>query len=163
MLNRHRLHELAAKTERSAADRKQSEIGHAAAFGRVRLEHVRKRTAQIRERRCVRVHGHGGAAQHVVPAHLIQAHDVVGMRVRIQHRVDAVHPGAHELKDAVGSGVGPGATIVGTVISFVVAYGTVVWLIRFVAHHPITWFVWYRVALGALIVVLLASGAVDAT
>jgi undecaprenyl-diphosphatase len=74
-----------------------------------------------------------------------------------------VAAGAYELKDAVSSGVGWGATLVGTAISFAVAYATVVWLIRFVAHHPISRFAWYRVALGVLIVGLLASGAMGAT
>ena len=74
-----------------------------------------------------------------------------------------VAAGAYELKDAVSSGVGVGATLVGTVISFVVGYATVAWLIRFVAQHPISRFVWYRVALGLLIVGLLASGAISPT
>jgi undecaprenyl-diphosphatase len=41
--------------------------------------------------------------------------------------------GLYELKDVSGIGVGP--TVVGTVISFVVAYASVAWLLRFVAHH----------------------------
>jgi undecaprenyl-diphosphatase len=71
--------------------------------------------------------------------------------------------GLFELKDAVGGDVGVGETIVGTVVSFVVAYATIAWLLRFVAHHPITWFVPYRVALGGLLIVLLASGVMSAT
>jgi undecaprenyl-diphosphatase len=71
--------------------------------------------------------------------------------------------GIFELKDALGGDIGIGVTIVGTAVSFVVAYATVAWLLRFVAHHPITWFVPYRVALGALLIVLLASGVVSAT
>jgi undecaprenyl-diphosphatase len=71
--------------------------------------------------------------------------------------------GTFELKDALGGDVGVGQTVVGTVVAFVVAYATVAWLIRFVAHHPITWFVPYRLALGALLLVLLASGVMSAT
>jgi undecaprenyl-diphosphatase len=71
--------------------------------------------------------------------------------------------GLFELKDALGGDIGVGETVVGTVVAFVVAYATIAWLLRFVAHHPITWFVPYRVALGALILVLLASGVMSAT
>ena len=56
-----------------------------------------------------------------------------------------------------------GETLVGTAVAFVVAYATIAWLLRFVAHHPITWFVPYRVALGALLIVLLATGVMSAT
>ena len=71
--------------------------------------------------------------------------------------------GIFELKDALGGDISVGETIVGTVVAFVVAYATVAWLLRFVAHHPITWFIPYRVALGALLLVLLASGVMSAT
>jgi undecaprenyl-diphosphatase len=71
--------------------------------------------------------------------------------------------GIFELKDALGGDIGVGETVVGTVVSFVVAYATVAWLLRFVAHHPITWFVPYRLALGGLLIVLLASGVMSAT
>lgn len=71
--------------------------------------------------------------------------------------------GLFELKDALGGDIGVGETIVGTVVSFVVAYATIAWLLRFVAHHPITWFVPYRVALGGLLIVLLATGVMTAT
>jgi undecaprenyl-diphosphatase len=71
--------------------------------------------------------------------------------------------GLFELKDALGGDIGVGETVVGTVVSFVVAYASIAWLLRFVAHHPITWFVPYRVALGALVIVLLATGVMSAT
>jgi undecaprenyl-diphosphatase len=71
--------------------------------------------------------------------------------------------GLFELKDALGGDIGVGETLVGTVVAFVVAYASIAWLLRFVAHHPITWFVPYRVALGGLLVVLLATGVISAT
>jgi undecaprenyl-diphosphatase len=71
--------------------------------------------------------------------------------------------GIFEMKDALGGDISVGETIVGTVVAFVVAYATVAWLLRFVAHHPITWFIPYRVALGALLLVLLATGVMSAT
>jgi undecaprenyl-diphosphatase len=71
--------------------------------------------------------------------------------------------GIFELKDALSGDIGVGQTVVGTAVSFVVAYASVAWLLKFVAHHPITWFVPYRLALGALLIVLLASGVMSAT
>ena len=71
--------------------------------------------------------------------------------------------GLYELKDVSGSGIGAGQTLVGTAVSFVVAYAAVAWLLRFVAHHSIAWFVPYRVALGAVVLGLLVFGAISAT
>jgi undecaprenyl-diphosphatase len=71
--------------------------------------------------------------------------------------------GLYELKDVVGSGIGAGQTLVGTAVSFVVAYAAIAWLLRFVAHHSIAWFVPYRVALGLVVMGLLASGVMSAT
>jgi len=69
--------------------------------------------------------------------------------------------GLYELKDVHGIGVGP--TLVGTAVSFVVAYASVAWLLKFVAGHSITKFVPYRVALGLVILGLLAFGTMSAT
>ncbi len=71
--------------------------------------------------------------------------------------------GIYQLKDVVGSGIGIGPTIVGTAVSFVVAYISVAWLLRFVAHHSIAWFVPYRVVLGGSLLVLLSAGVISAT
>jgi undecaprenyl-diphosphatase len=71
--------------------------------------------------------------------------------------------GLYELPSALGGNIPVLDTVVATVISFAVAYAAVAWLLRFVAHHPITWFVGYRVALGAVLVVLLATGVISAT
>jgi undecaprenyl-diphosphatase len=71
--------------------------------------------------------------------------------------------GIFELKDALGGSISVGETLVGTAVAFVVAYATIAWLLRFVAHHPITWFVPYRVALGAVLLALLATNVISAT
>jgi undecaprenyl-diphosphatase len=71
--------------------------------------------------------------------------------------------GLFELKDALGGSISVGETVVGTLVSFVVAYATVAWLLRFVAHHPITWFIPYRVALGLVLIGLLATNVISAT
>jgi undecaprenyl-diphosphatase len=59
--------------------------------------------------------------------------------------------------------LGVGQMALGVVVSFVVAYATIAWLLRFVSHNSIKTFVYYRVGLGLLLVVLLATGAVNAT
>jgi undecaprenyl-diphosphatase len=67
--------------------------------------------------------------------------------------------GVFELKDALGTGgVGIGQTLVGTVVSFVVAYASVAWLLRFVAGNSIGRFVPYRVALGVVLLIALTAG-----
>jgi undecaprenyl-diphosphatase len=65
--------------------------------------------------------------------------------------------------DRISATVGWPATLVGIVVSFVVGYASIAWLLRFVANHSLVSFVWYRMAAGALIIVLLATGAVLAT
>jgi len=69
--------------------------------------------------------------------------------------------GLYELKDVHGISAGP--VIVGTLVSFVVAYASVAWLLRFVSHHSIGKFVPYRVGLGLVLVALLAANVVQPT
>jgi undecaprenyl-diphosphatase len=72
--------------------------------------------------------------------------------------------GLYELKDALsGATVGVVSLAIGTAVSFVVAYASIAWLLRFVAHHSIVTFVWYRVLLGAAIIVALATNFLSAT
>jgi undecaprenyl-diphosphatase len=71
--------------------------------------------------------------------------------------------GLYELKDANTSVVGVGQMALGVVVAFVVAYASIAWLLRFVAHHPITVFIWYRVALGLALVIALGTGYLSAT
>jgi undecaprenyl-diphosphatase len=62
----------------------------------------------------------------------------------------------------VADTVGWSATAIGLVVSFVVGYISIAWLLRFVVKHSIVWFVWYRVALGLLIIGLLVTGTIAA-
>lgn len=72
--------------------------------------------------------------------------------------------GAFELKDAVsGPSVGIPALLVGTVVSFIVGYASIAWLLRFVARHSLVAFVWYRVALGVVLIIGLTVGGWAAT
>ncbi|HEY5879199.1 MAG TPA: undecaprenyl-diphosphate phosphatase [Nakamurella sp.] len=69
-----------------------------------------------------------------------------------------------ELPDAISDGgVGLTLTLVGMGVSFVVAYATVAWMLRFVTRHTIRVFVWYRFALAAVLILLLTTGFVTDT
>ncbi|HWM05631.1 MAG TPA: undecaprenyl-diphosphate phosphatase [Actinophytocola sp.] len=69
--------------------------------------------------------------------------------------------GIYELGDAMGAGVGAAPLIVGTVVSFVVAYASVAWLLRFVARHSINGFGINRVVIGLALFGLLATGVLE--
>jgi undecaprenyl-diphosphatase len=69
----------------------------------------------------------------------------------------------YELKDVDTSVVGWGPLILGTLVSFVVAYAAIAWLLRYVARHPITIFVWYRLGAALLLALLLAAGVISPT
>jgi undecaprenyl-diphosphatase len=66
--------------------------------------------------------------------------------------------GLLELKDALGTGVGAAPLAVGTIVSFVVAYASIAWLLKFVANHSFNSFVGYRIAVGVLLFGLLGTG-----
>ncbi|MFI6448251.1 undecaprenyl-diphosphate phosphatase [Kitasatospora sp. NPDC050543] len=70
--------------------------------------------------------------------------------------------GIYELKDALGGGVGFLPLAVGTVVSFVVAYASIAWLLKYVAKHSFNAFVIYRIVVGVLLFGLLGAGVVDA-
>ncbi|MDX6362502.1 undecaprenyl-diphosphate phosphatase [Streptomyces sp. NPDC058274] len=66
--------------------------------------------------------------------------------------------GLYELKDALGTGVGAAPLAVGTLVSFVVAYGSIAWLLKFVAKHSFNAFVIYRIIIGVALFGLLGAG-----
>ncbi|MFE0511253.1 undecaprenyl-diphosphate phosphatase [Streptomyces sp. NPDC058964] len=69
--------------------------------------------------------------------------------------------GVYELKDALGAGVGAAPLAVGTVVSFVVAYASIAWLLKFVAKHSFNAFVIYRIVIGLVLFGLLGAGVLD--
>jgi undecaprenyl-diphosphatase len=71
--------------------------------------------------------------------------------------------GVYEAATTDLSNLGTGQMAVGVVVAFVVAYASIAWLLRFVATNTLKPFVWYRVALGAVLVVALATGVLAAT
>ncbi|MEV0937729.1 undecaprenyl-diphosphate phosphatase [Streptomyces phaeochromogenes] len=66
--------------------------------------------------------------------------------------------GLYELKDALGTGTGALPLAVGTAVSFLVAYASIAWLLRFVAKHSFNAFVIYRIVVGVLLFGLLGAG-----
>jgi undecaprenyl-diphosphatase len=69
--------------------------------------------------------------------------------------------GLYELKDATGGGVSTAALAAGTLVSFVVAYASIAWLLRFVARHSFNSFVVYRIVVGFVLIGLLATNTLD--
>jgi undecaprenyl-diphosphatase len=70
--------------------------------------------------------------------------------------------GLYELKDALGAGVGTTPLVVGTAVSFVVAYASIAWLLKYVAKHSFNAFVVYRIAIGVILFGLLGAGVLNA-
>ncbi|WP_393085829.1 undecaprenyl-diphosphate phosphatase [Streptomyces sp. LN704] len=66
--------------------------------------------------------------------------------------------GTFEVKDATESGhVSWGPTIFATVIAFVVGYAVIAWFMKFISHKSFMPFVWYRIALGVVIIALVGA------
>ena len=76
--------------------------------------------------------------------------------------------GLFSLPDAFEpAGTGMSATglqlLVSVVITFVIGYAAISWLLRFLANHAMYWFVGYRVVLALTVMALLATGVVAAS
>jgi undecaprenyl-diphosphatase len=71
--------------------------------------------------------------------------------------------GLFELRK-VGDGGGPGTvpTVIATVVAFVVGYASIAWLLRFLVRHSTVVFVVYRVALGVVVLSLVATDVIAA-
>jgi undecaprenyl-diphosphatase len=68
---------------------------------------------------------------------------------------------ARHIGDKGGPGVG--LTGVALIFAFIVGLASIAWLMRWLTHHSTFVFVYYRVALGVLLIVLLATGVLHAT
>ena len=75
-----------------------------------------------------------------------------------------VGAGIFELKEIPhgDNAYGWGPTIVATVVSFVIGYAAIAWLLRYVSTRSYLPFVIYRIVLGTLVFVLLGTGAIAA-
>jgi undecaprenyl-diphosphatase len=75
-----------------------------------------------------------------------------------------VASGLFTLPDVLAPG-GPSGLqmIVATAIAFGVGYAAIAWLLRYIEHHSVYVFVWYRIALGAVLFTALGAGWISAT
>ncbi|MEV6945827.1 undecaprenyl-diphosphate phosphatase [Streptomyces sp. NPDC051172] len=70
--------------------------------------------------------------------------------------------GLFETKDALESGhVSWGPTLLATVIAFASGYAVIAWFMRFISTRSFMPFVWYRIALGIVIIALVTAGALS--
>ena len=68
--------------------------------------------------------------------------------------VGTAHPGEADY--------GWGPTITATVVSFIIGYAAIAWLLRYVSTNSYTPFVLYRVVLGGAVLILLGAGVLSA-
>jgi undecaprenyl-diphosphatase len=71
--------------------------------------------------------------------------------------------GFYELKGAISEGGDTGVftmaeTLLATGIAFVIGYAVIAWLLKFVSTRSFTPFIVYRIALGSILLILLATG-----
>ncbi|MDA5145159.1 undecaprenyl-diphosphate phosphatase [Streptomyces sp. AD681] len=70
--------------------------------------------------------------------------------------------GVFELKDAMESDhVSWGPTLFATVIAFATGYVVIAWFMKFISTKSFMPFVWYRIALGIVIIALVAAGVLS--
>jgi undecaprenyl-diphosphatase len=75
--------------------------------------------------------------------------------------------GLYELKDAFSADAAPNVfsiseTLAATGVAFVIGYVVIAWLLKFVSTKSFRPFIIYRVALGSLILIFLATGVISA-
>lgn len=69
--------------------------------------------------------------------------------------------GGFQLGDiAAGDGPGPVPTAIATLLAFVSGYASIAFLLRWLANHSTAVFVAYRVALGVIVLALVAAGVI---
>lgn len=73
--------------------------------------------------------------------------------------------GLFSLPDAfapqAGQAASGGQLVLGVIITFVLGYASIAWLLKFVAHHSFAWFAAYRIPAGLLVMALLAFGVLQ--
>jgi undecaprenyl-diphosphatase len=69
--------------------------------------------------------------------------------------------GSDALETKAGESISAGEVVVSCFFAFVVGYFAIAFLLRFLARHGLEVFVVYRVVLGAAVLILAASGAIN--
>lgn len=74
--------------------------------------------------------------------------------------------GLYKLVGSIGDGLtgyyGFGSTMLATAVGFVVAYFIIGWFLKYVSNNSYSLFVWYRIALGLALYLLLGTGVLTA-
>lgn len=60
-------------------------------------------------------------------------------------------------------GAGAGLTGVALILAFVVGLASIVWLMRWISKHSMFIFIYYRIIVGAGLIILLSTGVISAT
>jgi undecaprenyl-diphosphatase len=68
----------------------------------------------------------------------------------------------HDYSGQIADGIGWTNTATATLVSFVVGYAAVAWLLKFISRHSYSIFIAYRLVLGSLLAVLLATDTISA-
>jgi undecaprenyl-diphosphatase len=73
--------------------------------------------------------------------------------------------GFYELSGAIGSDATDQAfslpeTLAATVIAFLIGYAVIAWIIKYVTRKSFAPFIYYRIALGTLMLIALATGVI---
>lgn len=71
--------------------------------------------------------------------------------------------GAYEAATTKGHNPGAGLTGIAVLFAFLVGLASIAWLMKWLANHSTYIFIWYRVGLGILVIVLLSTGTLSAT
>jgi undecaprenyl-diphosphatase len=71
--------------------------------------------------------------------------------------------GAYEARKVGEHGPGGGLTGIALIFSFIVGLASIAWLMRWLGNHSTFVFIYYRIALGILLLGLLAGGVLHAT
>jgi undecaprenyl-diphosphatase len=71
--------------------------------------------------------------------------------------------GAYEAATAKGDNPGAGLTGIAVLFAFIVGLASIAWLMKWLANHSTYIFIWYRVGMGILLIVLLSTGVLSAT
>ncbi|MFF8732513.1 undecaprenyl-diphosphate phosphatase [Streptomyces sp. NPDC015171] len=70
--------------------------------------------------------------------------------------------GAFEVKDSLSEGhVAWGPTLFATVIAFASGYAVIAWFMKWISNKSFMPFVWYRIALGIVIIALVSAGVLS--
>jgi undecaprenyl-diphosphatase len=70
--------------------------------------------------------------------------------------------GIYELRHiGEDGGASVGATAIATLLAFISGYAAIAWLLKYLATHTLTVFIAYRIVLGAVVLGLVAAGAIS--